>query len=440
MDTSPASGTRDLLPGEVLRREAAFAALRRVFADHGFAPIDTPAFERLEVLMGKYGEEGDQLIFKILRRGEHEATGEADLALRYDLTVPLARFIAANLGDLGTPFKRYQIAPVWRADRPGKGRFREFVQCDIDTVGADSVLADAETVLTVAEGLAALGLSGFTVQVNSRRALSGLIEAYGVPPRLEETALVALDKLDKVGAAGVVAELEERGVPEPAVKLVADDLAADDPADPVRERLATTASGERGLAEVDAVLDLTRPHVPAATEVAFSPLLARGLSYYTGPIFEVVHTDLDATLAAGGRYDGLIGTFTGQDLPATGGSIGIERVLLLLADRDAGEPGAPVVVTVFDEQGRANATALAARLREAGIATDLFPGEGRLGKQLTYADRRGARVVLIRGDDEREAGTVAVKDLVSGEQVAVPETDLLDHLAEGYGLGRDASA
>jgi histidyl-tRNA synthetase len=423
--TEPASGTRDFLPDDVARRERAFATIRATFHRHGFAPLDTPAFERLEVLTGKYGDEGDQLIFKILRRGEHETTGEADLALRYDLTVPLARVVARYGSQLVTPFKRYHIAPVWRADRPGKGRYREFFQCDVDTVGSDSLVADAATVIAVSDALTALGLGGFRIQLNSRKALRGLVEAYGVPVAAENDALVALDKLDKIGVDGVAAELTDRGLPSGAIAALVDDLGSDDLEGRVRERLLTDDLGRAGLAEVDEVLALVGSDVP----VEYAPVLARGLSYYTGPVFEVVHGGLNATIAAGGRYDGLIGMFSGQDVPATGGSLGIERILLLLAEQDAGSSGPDVVVTVMDDAGAADALAVAGRLRGAGIAADVWVGGGRLGKQLKYADRRGARYAVIRGSEERSAGTVTLKDLLSGEQTTLPEPDLAATLA-----------
>jgi histidyl-tRNA synthetase len=434
IDANPPSGTRDYLPDEVVRRERAFAAIREVFAGHGFEPLDTPAFERLEVLTGKYGEEGDQLIFKILRRGEHEATGDTDLALRYDLTVPLARVVARYGSQLPTPFKRFHIAPVWRADRPGKGRFREFFQCDLDTVGSDSLVADASTIVAVTDALTRLGLTGFRVQLNSRAALAGLIEAYGIPPELEGTALVALDKLDKIGVDGVAGELRDREVPAAAVDALVADLGSDELAGAVRERLGATERGARGLAEVDRVLELVG--ADAGGSVAYAPVLARGLSYYTGPVFEVVHDGLDATIAAGGRYDGLIGMFQNQDVPATGGSLGLERILLLL-ERAEGEErtrtGPEVLVTVMDDDGAADAMHLAAMLRGSGFSTDLYAGGGRLGKQLKYADRRGVRIAVIRGADERAAGTVAVKDLASGDQDVVAEADLISHLARALG-------
>jgi histidyl-tRNA synthetase len=431
IDANPPSGTRDFLPAEVARRERAFATIREAFRAHGFAPLDTPAFERLDVLTGKYGEEGDQLIFKILRRGEHEATGDADLALRYDLTVPLARVVARYGSQLPTPFKRYHIAPVWRADRPGKGRYREFFQCDLDTVGSDSLLADAATIVAVADVLDRLGLAGFRIQLNSRKALAGLIEGYGLPDAAESDVLTALDKLDKVGIDGVAADLRGRDVPTAVVETVVDDLAADDLEGRIRERLAATERGRAGLDEVDQVLHLAG-EVPGGALV-YAPVLARGLSYYTGPVFEVVHDALAVTIAAGGRYDGLVGMFQSQDVPATGGSLGIERILLLLEQQAAAEGAddldAPdVVVTVLDE-GAADAVALAQHLRGQGFSVDLEVSGGKLGKQLKRADRRGARSAVIRGAAERAAGTVAVKDLRSGDQVTVAERDLASHLA-----------
>lgn len=436
IDANPPSGTRDFLPAEVSRRERAFATIRASFRDHGFEPLDTPAFERLDVLTGKYGEEGDQLIFKILRRGEHEAAGGADLALRYDLTVPLARVAARYGSQLPTPFKRYHIAPVWRADRPGKGRFREFFQCDVDTVGSDSLVADAATIAAVADVLDRLGLSGFRVQLNSRRALAGLIEGYGIPAELESTTLTALDKLDKIGIDGVGAELAGRDVPADAISALLADLGSDDLAGAVGERIARSEWGAAGLAEVERVLELVG-QLPGG-QIDFAPVMARGLSYYTGPVFEVVHEGLDATIAAGGRYDGLIGMFQGQDVPATGGSLGIERILLLLEEAEAAadvRTGPEVLVTVMDDDGAADAMALAAQLRSRGHTVDLYAGGGRLklGKQLKYADRRGCRVAVIRGEDERAAATVTVKDLASGDQTTVSEAVLpatLDRLLD----------
>jgi histidyl-tRNA synthetase len=435
-NTNPPSGTRDFLPDEVARRHAALTIIREVFEAYGFAGMDTPAFERIETLMGKYGDEGDQLIFRIQARGDkfeqaladQDAAATADHALRYDLTVPLARYVAAHQHDLPTPFKRYAIAPVWRADRPGKGRFREFLQCDVDVVGSDSLMADAEMLLAINEVLHALGLTGFTMRLNSRKALRGLVEAYGIPVEQESTALVAIDKLDKIGVHGVAKELRGRGVADAAVEALSVDLSASDVASTLRERIAGGALGAEGLAEVDTVLDLTTSNL-AGGAIAFDPVLARGLSYYTGPVFEVAHAGLGASIAGGGRYDGLVGMFSKNDIPATGGSLGIERILLLLSEADAGAAAPTALVTVMGEQHRADAMRIATQLRREGrIDTDLYLSDGKLGKQFKYGDRRGIRFVIIRGDDEAAADSVAVKDLISGDQATVTEADLIAHI------------
>ncbi|MFN2556235.1 MAG: histidine--tRNA ligase [Nitriliruptorales bacterium] len=427
IDSTPPSGARDFLAAEVERRRRAFETVRIVFERFGFEPLDTPAFERLEVLLGKYGEEGDKLIFKILRRGEHEETGEADLALRYDLTVPLARVVAQYSDQIGQPYKRFHIAPVWRADRPGRGRYREFTQCDVDVVGSSSSVADAEVILAVTGALAALGLSDFTVLLNSRASLRGLVEAYGVPSQLEETTLTALDKLDKIGVEGVVEELRERGVPAHTADAIGEDLASDESEERVRRLLETSEDGRAGLAQVDEVAALVDHHLEAG-ELRLAPLLARGLSYYTGPIFEVLATGLGSSIASGGRYDNLVGMFSNRDIPACGGSLGLERVLLLLAGAEAAVAGPDVLVTILDEGARVDAIGIATRLRAEGLNVDLYVGNGRLGKQLRYADRRGIRYCVIRGREEQEAGTASIRDLQSGEQVAVPLDDLGRHL------------
>ncbi|MEX2562818.1 MAG: histidine--tRNA ligase [Nitriliruptoraceae bacterium] len=444
IDANPASGTRDYLPAEVARREEAFATIRRVFRSHGFDPLDTPAFERLEVLTGKYGEEGDQLIFKILRRGDHEASGQADLALRYDLTVPLARVAARYGSQLPMPFKRYQIAPVWRADRPGKGRFREFYQCDLDVVGSTSPVADASTIAAVVDALAALGLDGCTVQMNHRQALSAMVHAYGIPKEQESDALVALDKLAKIGTDGVAKELSQRGISAAAIEplmadvgeLTASSLSRDMGADTsLVGRIAETEQGRAALADIETVRHLVGDQ--ATSQLVYSPVLARGLTYYTGVVFEVVHDALDVTIAAGGRYDGLIGMFQQEDVPATGGSLGLERILLLLEEQqDAEVAGPDVVVTIVDDEFASAAVAIAERLRTGGLTTDLYAGTGRLGKQLKYADRRAATAAIIVGRGEIEAGTVTVKHLATGDQTTVDASEVVNHVSR---LKKDAS-
>ena len=333
----PPSGTRDFLAAEVEARERAFAVIRSVFSRYGFEPLQTPAFERLDVLLGKYGEEGDKLIFKILRRGEHEASGEADLALRYDMTVPLARVASAYGSQLPTPYKRYAMGPVWRADRPGRGRFREFVQCDLDTLGTTSVLADAEVICAVHDTLAELGVPDFRFLLNSRHVLAGLLEAFGVPGELGPGVLITLDKLDKMSAADVAAELTGRGLASGAAGDLVAAMTAPDAEERIRAALKPSDEGSAGLDEVDEVLSLVTAQIPGE-RIAFTPRLVRGLSYYTGPIWEVVADGVPGSISSGGRYDHLIEELGGPDVPGTGGSLGIERILLLLPDERPGGP------------------------------------------------------------------------------------------------------
>jgi histidyl-tRNA synthetase len=426
----PPSGTRDFLAADVEQREHAFAVIRSVFSRYGFEPLQTPAFERLDVLLGKYGDEGDKLVFKILRRGEHEASGEADLALRYDMTVPLARVAAAYGSQLPTPYKRYAMGPVWRADRPGKDRYREFVQCDLDTLGSQSLLADAEALSAQHDALAELGLPEFTIQLNSRRVLAGLLEAFAIRPDIGAGVLTSLDKLDKLPPGEVVAELTERGLAaEQAADLVAA-LTAPDSVDRVRVALTKTDEGAAGLAEVDTVLSLLSGQVPAG-RIVFTPRMVRGLSYYTGPIWEVVAPGVAGSIGSGGRYDHLIEALGGPDVPATGSSIGVERILSLLPGSGAERPGRlDVAITVMRPDLAVQSFGLAAAGRAAGLRTSVYLGSsGKLGRQLKWASDSGARWAVIYGEQEHEAGVATVRDMQTGEQSLVPTADVSDFLS-----------
>ena len=425
----PPSGTRDFLAREFETRERAFAVIRSVFASYGFEPLATPAFERLDVLMGKYGEDGDKLIFKILRRGEHEGTGEADLALRYDLTVPLARVAAAYGSQLPVPYKRYAMGPVWRADRPGRGRYREFTQCDLDTLGSTSMLADAEVISAVHDALAGLGIGGFRFLVNSRRVLAGLLEVFDVPAGLGAGVLTSLDKLDRLSPAEVTAELTGRGLPEASAADLVTAMTAPDAAERIRKALTSSEEGSAGLDEVESVLSLLAGQVPDG-RVVFTPRMVRGLSYYTGPIWEVAAEGLPSSIASGGRYDHLIEQLGGPDVPATGGSLGIERILLLLPPDEEGHRRLDVAVTVMGQQYAARSFAFAAAARSAGLRATVYLGSsGKLGRQLRWASDQGARWALIYGGTEEEAGTVTVRDMTTGEQTTVPAGELAGHLA-----------
>jgi len=426
----PPSGTRDFLAAELTKREWAFGVLRSVFASYGFEPLQTPAFERVDVLLGKYGDEADKLVFKILRRGAHEATGEADLALRYDMTVPLARVAAAHGSQLPTPYKRYAIGQVWRAERPGRGRFREFTQCDIDTLGSTSLLADAEVLCAHHDAMAALGLKDFTILLNSRHVLSGLLEVFAVPPELGPGVLTSLDKLDKMSPREVIDEITSRGLAELTAAELVGTMTAQDATERIRTSLKPSESGVAGMEEVDRLLGLVGSQIPAS-RIAFAPRMVRGLSYYTGPIWELAAAGVPGSLGGGGRYDHLIAQLGGPDVPGTGSSLGVERVLTLLPDEVTGLAGrTDVAVTVLADNLAAPSFALAAQARSAGLRASVYLGSsGKLGRQLRWAADQGARWCLIYGPAEREDGTVTVRDLTSAEQEAVPASEVASYLA-----------
>jgi histidyl-tRNA synthetase len=433
--TKPARGTRDFLPDDLRRRDYVIGVVRDVYQRYGFEPLETPAFENIETLMGKYGEEGNQLIFKILKRGEHEKSGEADLALRYDLTVPLARVVAEHQGALPTLFKRYQIQPVWRADRPARGRFREFYQCDIDATGTTSPVVEAEILGAISEILTALGFSDFVIRLNHRRVLTALLETAGVPAALHGDALVALDKLDKIGAEGVTREFAARGIPaEAGDKALSYFVAAlqDDP-QAVLTRLGGILGAHDALTNLAEIVGLAAS-TPAAGRIRVDPSLARGLSYYTGAIMEIAVEGI-GSLGGGGRYDNLVGMFLGRDVPACGFSLGLERIIVVMTERRMFPPSAvksavDIVVTFLDDGSRAEALKFAAELRAATFRADLFPEASRkFDKPLKYAAARGARVMAIFGENEVARGEVSIRNLDTREQASVLRSGALASIA-----------
>jgi histidyl-tRNA synthetase len=467
---------RDFLPEDVRRREHVIGVIADVYRRYAFEPLETPAVENIETLMGKYGEEGDRLIFKILKRGEEgKQTGEADLALRYDLTVPLARVAAEYRGKLPRVFKRYQVQPVWRADRPQKGRFREFYQCDVDVIGSTSVVVEAELCAAVSDVLERLGFADFTIRLNDRRVLSAVLDRAGIDGPLHGTALVAVDKLDKIGRDGVRTELVARGVAEAAAEALlglfgrVTGLAAAggdanaavlatlreflgaptpvgqgfSPADPVGQSVSP-AEPQLALESLDAILSLSRS-TSAAPHLRLDPSLARGLSYYTGAIMEIAVPDLAGSLGGGGRYDGLVGMFSGEQVPACGFSLGLERILVVMQERGMFPPGvtavaADVLVTQWSRERAGEALGLARELRGAGLRVDVYPEADKLGKQFKYAASRGVRFVVVCGDDEAARGEVTVKDMTTGEQRAVGRTEIAEALrAQAAGCGLQAA-
>jgi histidyl-tRNA synthetase len=453
--TQPARGMRDFLPADVRKREHVISVIKQVYERYGFEPLETPAVENIETLMGKYGEEGNQLIFKILKRGEHEKTGEADLALRYDLTVPLARVVAQYQNELPKFFKRYQIQPVWRADRPARGRFREFYQCDVDMLGSQSMAVEAELIAAASDALVALGFKDFTVRINHRQVLTGILDQAGVQREKHDDALVALDKMDKAGSEGVARELRERGiVDESAVKLMrffeglagaqhaldlvdleAADARAAYNADVLGRLVEFIGAHEIGASGVDDLRQTLQFAKASGVDarIKLDPTLARGLAYYTGAIIEINVADLAGSLGGGGRYDNLVGMFLGKDVPACGFSLGLERIIVVMSEREMFQEHliaspADVMVTIWNEDSVAESIALASELRSQGLRVDLYPEADKLAKQFKYASARGIPLVAIIGDEERAKGEVAIKDMQSGEQKSVDRSDVAREL------------
>jgi histidyl-tRNA synthetase len=432
-ESRPARGMRDFLPEDVRRREHVIGIVTDVYQRYAFQPLETPALENIETLTGKYGEEGHKLIFKVLRRGEHEGSGETDLALRYDLTVPLARVVAEHRGKLPKFFKRYQIQPVWRADRPARGRFREFYQCDVDAIGSRSMVVEAELCAAVADVLRRLGFDDFVIKLNHRRVLSGILAAAGVPDAIQGSALVALDKLDKIGPDGVGRELADRGVSSSAADVLLATFTGAPDLDRVRDTVAGRPDAASGVEELQQIVRLSAS-TSAGPHLKFEPSLARGLSYYTGAIMEIAVPDLPGSLGGGGRYDGLIGMFLGEDIPACGFSLGLERILVVMAERrmfpaDVDAASADLLVTLFDAESIPDSLKLAAELRGAGLRVEVYPEPDKLGKQFKYAAAIAVPRVAILGSDERARGLVTIKDMKTGEQASVPRGEVARRLA-----------
>jgi len=444
ISTKPPSGMRDFLAEDVVRRRHVLGTVQRVYESFGFVPLETPTIENLTTLLGKYGPEGDQLLYRLLHRRdklkraiEAGAASEAGLTelelaaegLRYDLTVPLAR-VVANYRDLPAFYKRYQIQPVWRADRPARGRFREFYQCDVDITGTRSLVADAEVCGAIAAVLTELGFSAFRIQTNHRELLRALVRQAGIPDEQESLALIALDKLDKVGAAGVKEELAQKGIAAAAADGLLQTL-EEMRADGALQRLA--AGDGAGAAGARELLELFESAAagPAAEHVVFDPTLARGLSYYTGPIFEVQVDGLAGSLGGGGRYDNLIGMFQKQPVPAVGFSLGLERVLLVMTEREMFPDlgiGPQVLLCRMAEVSAADALRFATGLRQAGVRVEVYADAAPMKKQLGYANAIGVDHVAILGPQEVSQGVVSLKDLRTGEQVSCAPSRVAEHL------------
>lgn len=406
-------GFRDHLPAQALARERVLDVARRVYRSYGFAPIDTPALEYLEILTGKGSEETDKQLYRFKDHGGR------DVGLRFDLTVPFARFCAQHIAAIGTPFKRYHMASVWRGENTQRGRYREFMQCDFDTIGTTSPVADLETVLVVHDLLAAIGVGGFTIRVNDRRVLSGILEECGVADR-SVAVLRALDKLGKATPEAVAAELAGHGISSPvAGKLLGMAGLAGEPRTvlaALESLVGGSATGRTGVAALRGLLDGLAQAGVANGRVVIDPSIARGLDYYTGIVLESFLDDLPTlgSICSGGRYDNLAGLYTKQSLPGVGASLGIDRLLAGLEELgrlDLVETPAEVFLVYFDEAHLGDYLRIAAALRAAGMAVELYPEPKRVGQQLKLADKRGHRLAVVIGSDEFAAGTAQLKDL-----------------------------
>lgn len=455
MATKPSipKGTRDFSPEEMAKRNYIFNTIRDVFHLFGFRQIETPAMENLSTLMGKYGEEGDKLLFKVLNSGDFLADlSDADLTarntthlaarlcekgLRYDLTVPFARFVVMHRGELSFPFKRYQIQPVWRADRPQKGRYREFYQCDADVVGSDSLLNEVELLRLIDEVFARFGIR-VAVKLNNRKILSGIAEMIGAPEKIVDIT-VAIDKLDKIGLDKVNAELREKGLAEdaiarlqPVILLEGDNrskLAT------LRTELAASEIGRKGIEELEYILDkLDRSPLRAALEIDLT--LARGLNYYTGAIVEVKALDVAiGSITGGGRYDNLTGVFGMPDVSGVGISFGADRIYDVLNQLDL-YPSDSLQTTQllfvnFGEREVEACMEYAACLRAEGIRTEIYPEAAKMKKQMGYADDKKIPFVALVGEDEIASGKITVKNMATGEQQQLLPDEIISLLKEG---------
>jgi histidyl-tRNA synthetase len=441
-------GTRDFLPIDVAKRNYIFSTIRKVFEKYGFNPIETPSFELSSTLLGKYGEEGDRLIFRILNSGEKVrkadlealaadnlpkfANSLAEKALRYDLTVPFARFVVQHQHELSFPFKRYQIQPVWRADRPQHGRYQEFYQCDADVVGSDSLLHEIDLVFIFDEVLSAFNLPGFTIKINNRKILSGIAEVCGESEKIVDIT-VAIDKLDKIGEDGVIQELTTRNISSSAIELIkplfqlkgenAQKISF------LKEYLKKSEIGKLGIQELETVLDSVDEIGLSKGILEFDVTLARGLNYYTGAIFEVkAHEVQMGSICGGGRYDDLTGLFGMKGLSGVGISFGADRIYDILTTLNLFptdlEKGIEVMFVNFGNSESKAAYKLVYEFRKNGISAELYPDSVKIQKQMKYANDTHVQFVALLGESELENKTVQVKNMSSGEQTQLSWSDL----------------
>ncbi len=448
-------GTRDFNPEEVTRRNYIFNVIKETFSLYGFQPIETPSFENSETLMGKYGEEGDRLIFKILNSGDFLSKVDEDLysekdsnkitskisekALRYDLTVPFARYVVQHQNEITFPFKRYQIQPVWRADRPQKGRFREFFQCDADVVGSTSLWQEVEFVQLYDAVFSKLGLKGVTIKINNRKILSGIAETIGAEDKLIDFT-VALDKLDKIGEEGVKKEMREKGISDEALQklqpLFSFKGSNVEKLNSLKGLLDGSQLGMKGVTELEFITENIETLGLQTTSLDIDVTLARGLNYYTGAIFEVAAPAEVSmgSIGGGGRYDDLTGIFGMPNISGVGISFGLDRIYLVLEElnlfpKTVSENSKALFINFGDKEALYAMEAIT-NLRNAGIKAELYPDDTKMGKQMGYADKRNIPFTVLAGEKEMEAQQYTLKDMKSGAQSSVSYSELEKMLAQ----------
>ena len=451
-------GTRDFNPLEMARRNYIFDSIRKIFKTYGYLPIETPAMENLSSLMGKYGEEGDKLLFKILNSGDFKSKLDpttfqdtpagklgpliSEKGLRYDLTVPFARFVVQHRNEIAFPFKRYQIQPVWRADRPQRGRYREFYQCDVDVIGSNSLLNEFELIQIMDEVFSALELK-VVIKLNNRKLLAGIVEVIGEPDRIIDIT-VAIDKLDKIGMEKVVAELEQKGLSRQSVDKLKPVLEMEGTTkqklDFLREYLGQSPVGMEGILEVDKLFGFLKAH-PVDAPIELDLTLARGLNYYTGSIFEVKSLEVQiGSICGGGRYDDLTGIFGMEDVSGVGVSFGADRIydVLLQLERfpQEGEMDTQLLFVNFGEKEENFILSILRSLRSHGIASELYPDAAKMKKQMTYANNRKIPFVALVGEQEMREGVVTLKEMESGNQERLTPEQLVEWLSHNISLNK----
>jgi len=442
-------GTRDFTPNEVLKRNYIFDVIKRQFQIFGFQPIETPSFENYDTLMGKYGEEGDRLIFKILNSGDfiskvddttyHEKNSStltskiSEKALRYDLTVPFARYVVMHQNELDFPFKRYQIQPVWRADRPQKGRFREFYQCDADVVGSDSLLQEVELIQLYDAVFSDVKLEGVTIKINNRKILAGIATVIGAQDLLIDFT-VALDKLDKIGVAGVRKEMIAKGISEVAIDKITPlfnlEGSNEEQLGVLEHMLKGSVEGLKGVAELRFIIEAIRSLGLRSATLALDVTLARGLNYYTGAIFEVAapKSVLMGSIGGGGRYDNLTGIFGLNDVSGVGVSFGLDRIYLVLSELNlfpkSIDTSLQVLCLNFGDEEALASLKLITSLRKVGVKADIYPSNIKIQKQFKYANNREVPYVILLGAQELSDGVFIVKNMETGNQATYSEATI----------------